>query len=249
MAKKKASLGCLFWLALVLLVVVIFLFNQKTIEEVLKKTGFMNLLTKNQEPMDVTIQPDSRNETHPEGNKPPSNEPPKEIVIDMNNNKPVQSKDNTPPKQGIPDENKPNIRKARLYFVSVNGDGTIALKSIIRSVQYVNSPLRETLQILLQGPISSEINRGLLNIIPEGTKLRNVYVKEKTAFLDFSDEFQFNSLGQVGLQAQLKQVVYTATEFSNINNVQILIEGKVHSHLSPEGLYIREPLSRDSFKN
>ena len=39
MGRKKSSIGCLFWTALVLLVLVIFLFNRSTIESVLDKTG------------------------------------------------------------------------------------------------------------------------------------------------------------------------------------------------------------------
>ena len=44
MARKKASLGCLFWTALVLLVIVIFLFNRTAIEGVLERTDLIGVL-------------------------------------------------------------------------------------------------------------------------------------------------------------------------------------------------------------
>jgi hypothetical protein len=40
MAKKRRTLGCLFYIALVLLVLVVFLFNRGRVQEVLEKTGF-----------------------------------------------------------------------------------------------------------------------------------------------------------------------------------------------------------------
>ena len=102
-----------------------------------------------------------------------------------------------------------------------------------------------TLSTLLEGQVSSEITGGLLTMIPRDTSLRNVYVKGNTAYIDFSDEFRFNSLGPLGLSAQVKQVVYTATEFSNVREVQILIEGELIEYLSSEGPFIGEPLSRE----
>jgi spore germination protein GerM len=82
-------------------------------------------------------------------------------------------------------------------------------------------------------------------MIPSGVRLRNVYVRCNTAYIDFSDEFRFNSLGQIGLQAQVSQVVYTATEFKNVRDVQILIEGQKIEYLSSEGPFIGSPISRE----
>ena len=47
MGRKKSSIGCLFWTALVLLVLVIFLFNRGTIETVVEKTGLLTHLKRN----------------------------------------------------------------------------------------------------------------------------------------------------------------------------------------------------------
>ena len=45
MAKKqKTRLGCLFWMAVALLIVVVFLYNKETINNVLLKTGFLEVL-------------------------------------------------------------------------------------------------------------------------------------------------------------------------------------------------------------
>jgi spore germination protein GerM len=256
MARKKASLGCLFWLALVLLVIVIFLFNQKNIEHVLRRTGFWNLFSSDDKPIDVTIEKDSGSDDPSELKDAPAN-PPTEIVLKVDEEVPEkQSPDQDDPRgetdkaqseeQNAEKESNKSLRKARIYFVVITPEGGIALKSVIRPVYFDNSPLRETLKALLDGPTAAEINQGYLSVIPERTDLRNVYVKGQTAFLDFSDDFRFNSIGQAGLKAQLRQIVFTATEFSNVSDVQILIEGKRQKYLSQEGLSIADPVSRSS---
>src|SRR5690554_1746421 len=43
MARKKSSLGFLFWTACILLVLVVFLFNKETIDRVIDSTGFLTV--------------------------------------------------------------------------------------------------------------------------------------------------------------------------------------------------------------
>lgn len=45
--KKKASLGCLFWIAFILLIIVLFFFNKSNISDVLEKTGAKDILSGN----------------------------------------------------------------------------------------------------------------------------------------------------------------------------------------------------------
>ena len=139
-----------------------------------------------------------------------------------------------------------HTRRSALYFVKVAGDGSISLSSLSRPVAYVDSPLADTLQALIAGPLPSEKSRGFRTLIPEGTRVEKLYVQGNTAYLSFNESFRFNPYGRDGLQAQLRQVVYTVTEFSNVDRVQIMIGGKVTEYLGPEGIRIRDPLSRDS---
>jgi spore germination protein GerM len=142
---------------------------------------------------------------------------------------------------------KPVFRKTRLFFLSVDNNGTILVKGVIRPIPQSDSPLRDALETLLKGPTSEEINLGLLTMIPEGTMLRGVTVRGDTAYIDFSESFRFNSLGIEGMKAQLRQVVYAATEFPTVKRVQFLIEGKRVDYLGTEGVSIGDPLSRSSF--
>jgi spore germination protein GerM len=255
--KKKTSIGCLFWVALILLILVIFLFNRETIQTVLDETGFMDIVQNDkQNKLPEVEQVDIPEEKTPEVKdieisetvieKPATTakKPESETVVALAVEPKTVEPEKTPVK--IPDQDR-KVRRSKMYFIEVQDDGNIGLKGIVRPVYYVDSPLTETMNTLLEGLSGSELNMGLLSLIPDQTKLLSISVKERTAFLNFSDSFRFNSFGVEGYNAQLKQVVYTATEFTNIDSVQILIEGAVIDYMGPEGVYIGKPLGRNNF--
>ncbi len=151
----------------------------------------------------------------------------------------------SPPQKNLKEK---NMRDIKIYFVKVNSEGLISLKSTIRRVNFRASPLTESIKSLLKGPDSDEMNRDSLSLIPEDSRLLSARVEEGTAWLNFNEAFRFNPLGREGYTAQLKQIVYTATEFPGVKRVQILIEGSIKQYLSGEGFYVGKPLTRDSFK-
>jgi germination protein M len=274
MARKRNTIGCLFYVALVLLALVIFLFNRGRVQEVIEKTGFARLFEK-KKPVEVVVSPPE--ETKPAGTPgsssgavpggetratarrtpapsavpgsspapAPKEKPPTDVVVELV--KPAASPQK--PAQGKIQETSPTrVRQARLFFIAVKQDGGIQLKSVIRPVKYTDAPLTSTLEALIAGPTPAEVNQGLMSLVAPEARLRRAQVKDGTAYLDFSEAFRFNSLGKEGLSAQLQQVVYSATEFSTVKRVQILLEGRTADYLGPEGLFIGKPLSRDSFE-
>ncbi|MFW6251237.1 MAG: GerMN domain-containing protein, partial [Alkalispirochaetaceae bacterium] len=114
---------------------------------------------------------------------------------------------------------------------------------------FTDSPMTETIKALLSGPTIDELNMGLLNLIPEGTELRSAWVRDGVAYLNFNEAFRFNPMGVEGFLAQLQQVVFSTTEFSTIEEVQILIEGERVDYLGGDGIYIGEPLARSHFSS
>lgn len=144
-------------------------------------------------------------------------------------------------------EEPAKVRKANLYFVRVDDDGTISRTLVKRTIKENDSPLKDSLTALLSGPTADELKRGLITLIPTNTRLLSVSIRGSTAVLSFSEGFMFNSLGIEGYMGQLKQVVYTVTEFTTIHDVQILIDGAKVNYLGGEGVYIGSPLSRNSF--
>ena len=140
-----------------------------------------------------------------------------------------------------------NFRESRLYFVNVSSEGNINLINLKRKIKYTDSPLTASLTSLLSGLTPSEINSGFISLIPENTKIKSIKIKDGTAFIDFNESFLFNSFGREGYIGQLKQIIYTATEYSTVKRVQILIEGEIKKYLGSEGIFIGQPLTRNSF--
>jgi spore germination protein GerM len=128
--------------------------------------------------------------------------------------------------------------------MQLDRDGTIIRTRVNRILPASDSPLLDVLQSLLQGPPAEEQRRGLISLIPQGTRIINATVRGETAYINFSEEFQYNTYGVEGYAAQLKQVVWTATEFPNVKDVQILIEGRRVDYLG-ESIWIGSPVNRD----
>ena len=253
--KKKASLGCLFWVALILLVLVVFLFNRERINTVLDETGFREYLftQDTQEPEVQRVEPETQQQDSSSSSDGQSEAPrPEEAESEREEEQQVEIKVDTPQKDETADSDsseKPRIdkrmRKSALYFVEITDSGSIKLQRIVRPIYYTDAPLTKTLQTLIEGLTADELNRGLLNLIPQDSRIRKVWVEDSTAFVDFNEAIRFNQFGTEGLHTQLRQIVYTATEFQTVDSVQILINGNKIDYLASEGIFVGEPLSRE----
>lgn len=158
--------------------------------------------------------------------------------------------DEPPPTDGS-DEKPGNMMggdaTARLFFVRVSDEGKISLKGVLRSVPAGDSPLTTSIRFLIDGPRPGEISNDVLSLIPEGSELVGARIDGGIAFLDFNEQFRFNTLGIEGYKAQVEQIVYTATEFATVDKVQILVEGQRIDYLGGEGFWVGGPLGRDDF--
>jgi len=240
MKKRQIPTGVLVWLALTLLVLVVFLTNRERINQVLEVTGFVEIVQENWEVKEPELHPtyleDSTYNPDLEADEElPFSEEPEVVLPEPDTETPAP-------------EEEENLRKVRLYFIKVNNDGEIMLRSTLRGIAFGNSPLTATLKSLLTGTSPEETNQGLISLIPQDSQLLSVSVQNGTAVINFSEEFQFNQIGIAGYEAQLKQIVYTATEFDTVEQVQFLIENRKVPYLGAEGLYIGEPLRREVFE-
>lgn len=293
--KSGAPAGCLFWLAFLIVVVLLYLVAKPTIDQTLKNTGFWEALgrhpsgqqfqpvavpspdtsvsipvpkdsgqdgtTGTQQPARDVAAPAAKPGTKPAAQpektvvQEPAEQAPQSAAPSKSPQKPDQSA-----AKGAPDRSAPvrttaksvppeksvqtGLRKSVLYFVTVDTDGSINRQAVRRSVNAIDAPLSDTIKALLAGPNAEEMKLGYISLIPQGTKLLSAMVRDSTAYLNFNDNFQFNTMGIEGYAAQLKQIVFTATEFSNVHSVQILINGEKHQYLGAEGVFIGAPISR-----
>ena len=104
--------------------------------------------------------------------------------------------------------------------------------------------MTDVIQALIAGPNGDEKQKGLISLIPPSTRILSATVRGSTAYINFSEDFQYNTYGVEGYAGQLRQIVFTATEFSNVKDVQILIEGRRLDYLG-EGIWIGSPLTRE----
>lgn len=165
------------------------------------------------------------------------NEPAKKKYVQKNTstvNKTVKSKTES-------------AKLTKVYFSQFDEAVGIKLISAYRKIDYGNAPLTAVLNSLLKGPSADEVNKNVITNVPIQTVLKSVHVKDGVAYINLSTAFENNPYGKESTIAQLKQIVFTATEFRNISAVQFLIDGKVKNYLGGEGVPIDRPLSRNDF--
>ncbi len=174
------------------------------------------------------------------------------IVIDLKENKREEKKISV---DEIEQQRNDEIRKSlnttktkkKLYFIKYNdSDQGYVLQAVTRTITYQDSILTQTLSILMYGPNGSEINSELATLIQPQTKLLSVRISDGVAYLNFNEDFMYHEFGQEGFITQLKQFVFTATEFATVDSVQILINGKIVDY-TPESVEISKPFTRNSF--
>jgi len=92
-----------------------------------------------------------------------------------------------------------------------------------RKISQGQDPMRSSIEILLSGPE----NHDVVAIVPQGTVLRSISVKEHIAYVDFNNAIIKNNPGGSTTELLLVgAIVNTLTEFPDISGVRILVEGK-----------------------
>lgn len=79
------------------------------------------------------------------------------------------------------------------------------------------------MSLLLNGPKTENLK----SVLPEGVKVNKITKNGECLFIDFSKEFIENQVDNVETQGlAIGQIVDTMTQFTEINSVKILIDGK-----------------------
>jgi germination protein M len=269
-SRSRPSFGVLFWIAAILLIAVLLMFNLPTIRSVLDNTDFV----------EVVFEERSSGETEPRENDAPA--PPTDLTDTTDSDTPADGieqndddgeetgtdpvEDSEEPATEEPTEEDaeeivlaPPVRqeetgpartmRGTLYFIRVSDDGRILAEPVTRTIRYDSGPLTGVVNALIAGPSAEDLNNGLLSLVPQGTELLSARVASGVAFLSFNEDFRFNSMGLEGLLAQLQQVVLTATEFETVDAVQILIDGRTVDYLGGDGVYVGSPLTAQDLRN
>jgi spore germination protein GerM len=248
MQKPKKPVGFIFWTLFFVVILSLFFVSAPRIRSTLENTGIMDRLSHKNETESPTAAPELPSDTA--ADEPASSERPlagagEESPSDELSPPPAIT-ETKPAAQPVPPPTKGKSQDRAIYFIRVDGDGAILRTPVTRAIAASNSPLADALRVLLQGPTAEEQNRGLITLIPQGAQFLRAEVRGSTADISFSEEFQFNNYGVEGYVGQLRQIIWTATEFPNIADVQILIDGRIVEYLG-ERIKIGSPLGRNSF--
>jgi len=264
--KKKKPWAALFWLAFVILLFGLYLFNRKAINNsiMIFRQAFVprgvsgaptpepplepGNVIQVPPPQGAAGQPGISNTENPQSpvEPPPSvaattQPPPTAPTQTGPGNAQPQSGQNPQATQAASD-----MRDRALYFIRIGSDGSVQRVRADRRLPATDSPLRDVIQALIAGPNAEERQGDLISLIPGGTRLLSVTIRGDTAYINFNEDFQYNIYGAEGYNGQLRQIVFTATEFPNVSDVQILIEGSRVDFIG-ENFWIGSPLSREMF--
>ena len=252
--KKSGSVPAvvIFWLMFIIIITGIFLINRETIQKnfsiLTQRLSGSPAQTEEgeeekpeEEPPAVSIKEPGRSVPTP---------PPEPVVKPEEPPAPEPEPAQVQKPEATPEPEKPapkpvETRERNLYFTQVDKDGQILRSRVSRKITVSDSPMQDALNSLLSGPTAEERGRGIISLIPDNTRILSILVRGSTAYISFSEDFQFNTYGVEGYAAQIRQIVWTATEFSNVKDVQILIEGRRVDYLG-EGIWIGSPINRQS---
>jgi hypothetical protein len=103
--------------------------------------------------------------------------------------------------------------------------------------------VRNALAELLEGPTDSERTAGLHTEIPDGTTLRDVNLATGLATVDLSRDYEGGG-GTLSMTARLAQVIFTATQFDNVDEVLFWLDGAPVEFFGGEGIMLSEAQQR-----
>lgn len=110
-----------------------------------------------------------------------------------------------------------------LYFNQKDTNTLIPEARRIDVKELTKDPYNTLIKLLIQGPK----NEGLEKVIPEGTKINKIELKNGTIYLDLSKEFIENHKGGAEAESRtIYSIVNTLTGLNEVEAVKILIDGK-----------------------
>jgi hypothetical protein len=131
-----------------------------------------------------------------------------------------------------------------VYYVKAT-DTSAYLVREIREVPLSQNIFISAMEELIVGNPQTE---GAMRVLPEGTKVRNVSVRDGIATADFSSEVLRANLGAHMEELGIQSIVNTLTDFPGINSVSFSVDGGVSEEAlqwwGHVGLY-EQPFQRD----
>ena len=140
------------------------------------------------------------------------------------------------------EETLANMRKTVFYFVNEHG----LLVPVTREIPWVEGIGRAAVESLVDSEeIRGELaEKGLKAPLPEGTQVLGMTIRDNLAKVDFNSNF-LQTPDLLSERNAINAVVYTLTEFPTVDDVQILVNGKIVEK-TPNGNNLKEIFKRQN---
>lgn len=131
--------------------------------------------------------------------------------------------------------------KSTIYLV--DSDNYVARTSISTCKCEGTDKAQDLLEgLIIGGKKSSIIPNGFRSIIPSGTTIKNIELKNKVIYIDFSKELL--DINEKEEKKMIESIVYTLTSIDGIDKVIIMVEGEILNKL-PSGTNVPTILDRN----
>ena len=139
----------------------------------------------------------------------------------------------------------------RAYFVLADSMGVSpGLVPVLRVVPRTSAVATAAVRQLLAGPSAIEraAHPPVLTAVPPGTRLLGIRIGGGIATVNLSHQFASGG-GSLSMFMRLGQLTWTVTQFPGVTGVRLQLDGKPVTTFSSEGIVLRGPLTRASFRD
>jgi germination protein M len=138
----------------------------------------------------------------------------------------------------------------RAYYFLGGPAGSAGLVPVLREVPSTKAVATAAMTALLDGPTAREHGGApaISTVIPAGTKLLDLTVKDAVATVDLSSEFKSGG-GSASVLGRLAQVVYTLTQFPTVKAVSFQVEGQPVTAFGGEGAVLDGAVTRKDYES
>lgn len=132
--------------------------------------------------------------------------------------------------------------KRQLYLIDENG--YVVPQTIELPVPDSKEVATQALEYLVKdGPVTELLPNGFQAVLPPGTEILGVNIKDGVAIADFSEEFKdYRPEDELKI---LQAITWTLTQFDNIDKVKIRINGQDQDTMPVDGTPISDGVSRE----
>ena len=144
------------------------------------------------------------------------------------------------PQEEISDE---QFRETTIELFYIDGDNKLVPEiKKIDSKDLLANPYEVVLQLLLNGPLDNSLK----TVIPQDTKINKITKQGDCLTIDLSKEFAANNDKENSgvMKNAVNQIVYTVTQFTEINKVKISIDGETNISIG-DNISLNQDFSRD----